>query len=374
MTPLERIESLDQQITDLLGDLPSPAQPIDASHGALQRLQWALAAFWSDPGPDGTTRKQKLLTLRRELLLAEVDLRVADQTLDADQATQMLTCLALPQSWQRRHLPQQQRPQVFRPLLESSQPNWRSFLHGALVITANVPEGKLLTSQDTSGGALLCSLSHGIEAYASLAELHADLCERLDDPLQSQPLLHLFCNEEDAERARHAERLRYDWFADDLLDAQVERLLETQRQRLNNTWVEGPHDQREAQLNTAISLKDAIGAQAVLKTRYSLLLEKHLPNWLRNSSTQALSHIMQTMQELVLATEASTAPGILTLGQFQQQHSLLAWTRDRLQSRIRHDLNLALAPEQVRVNVTQGLQTGPHVNPLNPSSYVTWQG
>ncbi|RWU23637.1 hypothetical protein DM813_10815 [Pseudomonas alkylphenolica] len=374
MTPLERIERLDQQVSALLIDLPSPAQPVDASHAALQRLQRALAAFWADPGPDGHTRKQQLLTLRRDLLLAELDLRVADQTLDADQAGQVRTCLTLPHAWQRRHLPQQQRPQVFRPLLEGSHPNWRSFLHGALVITADVPEGKLLTSQDASGGALLCSLSHGIEAYASLAELHAELCERLDDPLQSQPLLHLFCNEEDAERARHAERLRYDWFTDDLLEAQIERLLDTQRQRLNITWLEGQQDNFGDRLKKAMCLNDAIGTQAVLKTRYSLLLERHLPTWLRNSNTQALSHIMQTMQELVLATEASSAPGILTLGQFQQQHSLLAWTRERLQTRIRHDLNLALAPEQIRVNVTQGLQTGSHLNPLNPSSYVTWQG
>lgn len=372
MTPLERIERLDQQVSALLIDLPSPAQPVDASHAALQRLQGTLAAFWTEPGPDGQTRKQQLLKLRRDLLLAELDLRVADQTLDADQAGQLRTCLTLPHAWQRRHLPQQQRPQVFRPLLEGSHPNWRSFLHGALVITANVPEGKLLTSQDTSGGALLCSLSHGIEDYASLAELHAELCERLDDPLQSQPLLHLFCNEEDAERARHAERLRYDWFTDDLLEAQIERLLDTQR--LHSTWLEGQQDNLGDRLDKAMCLNDAIGAQAVLKTRYSLLLEKHLPSWLRNSNTQALSHIMQTMQELVLATEASTAPGILTLGQFQQQHSLLAWTRERLQARIRHDLNLALAPEQIRVNVTQGLQTGSHINPLTPSSYVTWQG
>ncbi|MHC2146857.1 dermonecrotic toxin domain-containing protein [Pseudomonas sp. 210_17 TE3656] len=374
MTPLERIEAVDQQIAELLKDLPSPEHPPNDHQGARQRLHGALASFWSSANPQGVTRKQQLITLRRDQMLAEIDLRMADQTLSADQAWQMRTCLELPQSWQRRHLPQQQRPQVYRPLLESSQPNWRSYLHGTLVIIAGTPEGTLLNPGETSGWALLCSLSHGIEAYATLAELHAELCERLDDPQQSRPLLHLFSNQEDAERARHAERLRYDWYAYDLLEEQIERLLDTQRQRLSNAWLQEQQGNLLARLDKAMSLKEDCGAQAALQTRYSLLLEKHLPAWLRKTSAQGLSHIMQTLQELVLATEEAAAPGILTLTRFQQQHSLLAWTRERLQTRIRHDLGVTLAPEQIRVSITRGRQTGPHLNPLNPSSHVTWQG
>ncbi|MFQ6573661.1 dermonecrotic toxin domain-containing protein [Pseudomonas sp. UM16] len=374
MSPLERIEALDQQITELLKELPRAQQSVDSSHEARQRLHGALAGFWSDPGPEGTTRKQQLLTLHREHLRAEIDLRLADQTLDVEHARQIRTCLELPRSWQRRHLPQHQRPQVYRPLLECSRPNWRSYLHGALVITTNAPEGTLLKPGDSRGRALLYSLSHGIEAYASLAELHSELCERLDDPLQSTPLLHLLSNREDAERGRHAERLRYDWYAYDLLEVQIERLLDAQRQRLNGAWLAGQQGQLMERLNKAISLKEDIGTQAALKTRYSLLLEKHLPSWLRNTTSQGLSHIMQSMQELVLATQRATAPGILNLTQFQQRHNLLAWTRERLQARIQHDLNVMLVPEQVRVNITHGLQTGPHLNPLNPSSYVTWHG
>ncbi|MDD2050314.1 dermonecrotic toxin domain-containing protein [Pseudomonas putida] len=374
MTPLERIEAVDQQIAELLKDLPSPETPLNGTHGEHQHLQGALAGFWSAAVIDGVTRKQQLITLRRNQLRAEIDLRVADQTLDAEHAWQIRTCLELPQSWQRRHLPPQQRPQVFRPLLESSRPNWRSYLHGTLVVIAGAPEGTLLEPEQTRGRALLCSLSHGIEAYASLAELHAELCERLDDPQQSKPLLHLFDPQEDAERARHAERLRYDWYAYDLLEEQIERLLGTQRQRLNNAWLQAQQGELRARLDKAMSLKDDCGAQGALKTRYSLLLEKHLPSWLRQTSAQGLSHIMQTLQELVLVTEQAAAPGILDFTRFQQQHSLLAWTRTRLQARIRHDLGVTLAPEQVRVSITRARQTGPHLNPLNPSSHVTWQG
>ena len=117
MPPLERIEADDQQIADLLKDLPTPDQPPNDNQGARQRLHGALASFWSSANPEGVTRKQQLITLRHEQLLAEIDLRVADQTLSADQAWQMRICLELPQSRQRRHLPQQQRPQVYRPLV-----------------------------------------------------------------------------------------------------------------------------------------------------------------------------------------------------------------------------------------------------------------
>ena len=374
MTPLDRIEALDRQIADLLTDLPSPESPFTDNHGARQRLHGALASFWSTANPQGVTRKQQLITLRRDLLLAEVELRLADQTLDAGQARQVRTCLEFPQSWQRRHLSQSQRPQVYRPLLEGSQPNWRSYLHGTLVIIGNAPEGTLLKPEDTSGPALLCSLSHGLEAYATLAELHTELCERLDDPQQSQPLLHLFSNQEDAERARHAERLRYDWYAYDLLEEQIERLLDSQRQRLNNAWLPKQQGELRARLAKVMSLKEDCSAQAALKTRYALLLEKHLPPWLRKTSAQGLSHIMQTLQELVLATQKAAAPGILNFTQFQQQHSLLAWANERLQARIRHDLGVNLEPEQVRVSITRARQTGPHLNPLNPSSYVTGHG
>ncbi|MDZ3994978.1 hypothetical protein PspTeo4_38352 [Pseudomonas sp. Teo4] len=49
------------------------------------------------------------------------------------------------------------------------------------------PQGRLVDAQEQVGKVLLCSLAHGIEAFDSLADLHVELCERLEDPLQSAP-------------------------------------------------------------------------------------------------------------------------------------------------------------------------------------------
>ncbi|WP_322366156.1 hypothetical protein [Pseudomonas sp. Teo4] len=58
---------------------------------------------------------------------------------------------------------------------------------GLLVVMEQGPQGRLVDAQEQVGKVLLCSLAHGIEAFDSLADLHVELCERLEDPLQSAP-------------------------------------------------------------------------------------------------------------------------------------------------------------------------------------------
>lgn len=378
MLPLEQLETLDRQIQALLAELPSFDPALTPTADARQRVHDALADFWTKPDSSGTTSKQRLIALRGEQLLAEIQLRLGDRTLDIEQAYLLRVCLELPLAWQRRHLPSARRPQVYRPLLEGYRPNWRSHLPGVLVIVEGSPEGAMLSAEDDTGNVLLCCLSQGIEAFASLQALHTELCERLDDPVQSVPLLHLYADPEQAERARRADRLRYDWYADDLLTEQVEQLLNTQRQRLNqaSAWQQPAtiHVDLDQQLRTALQLQADIGSQPALTTRYSLLLEKHLPNWLRMTTPQGLSHIMQTLQKLASAAELAAAPGILNLTQFQEQHSLLAWTQARLAERLRSDLGLAYAPTDILVSIVRARQVGPHLNPFAPSIHVAGQG
>ncbi|MBF4212420.1 hypothetical protein EI533_32695, partial [Pseudomonas donghuensis] len=82
----------------------------------------------------GNTPRQQLLTLRKALMLTEIELRLADHTLGNGQAGQLRACLEQPLPSQRRHLPLAERPQVYRVLLEDRRPNWRSYLPGTLVI------------------------------------------------------------------------------------------------------------------------------------------------------------------------------------------------------------------------------------------------
>jgi len=369
MRPLEQLERIDQQIRDLLKNLPAP-QTDDAA--TRSRLHGDLASFWSTPDGEGLTPRQHLLRLRNAQLVAEARLRLDDQTLTDEQAALLYTCLAFPLAGQRRHLPLGQCSQVYRILIEGFHPNWRSYLPGTLVVIGGTEEGRMLTEQATTGPVLLCSLTQGIEAFDTLAELHQELCERLEDPLQSQSLLRLYSDATQAERARQAQRLRYEWYADSLLEAQIDVVIDAQRQRCNdpNLWLDATRER----MNAAMALDRDIDSQALVRTRYSLLLEKNLPNWLRNAGTQGLSHIMQTMQELVVAAERAAAPGILDIRAFTQQHSLLAWARARLGERLRSDLGIDSPPEQIEVSVVRTRRTGAILHPFATSSYIAYHG
>lgn len=372
MLPLQRIDLLNQQLLALLEAIPAPTQPLPSR----QQLQGELAEFWAVADGQGRSRQVRLADIRRAMMHAEAALRQADQTLDASLATVISTFLDLPYAWQRRPQPLAQRAQAYRPVLSRSSPAWRAALPGMFVIATGMEEGQNLTPEQATGPVLLCGLCQGIEVYPSLTELHQELCERLADPLQSAPLLQLLVSQRHRENARQADRLHYEWYADDPLQAQVQYLLEAQRQRLNLAWAtlaQGASDAGET-LCKAIAIGAEAGSKALLDTRYALLLEKNLPSWLRGASTAVLTDIMQSMQELVAVGQSVAAPGILTLRQFRQSNTLRHWVRERLQARLRSDLGLALAPENVHVAVTHTRQSGPWIYPLQPSSYVTWRG
>lgn len=375
MQPLKLIETLTDQIKALLAPLPVIDQPLNNDIHARRKLHGDLASYWSERNDKGLNRKQQLIALRQLLLLAEIDLRISDDTLSAMQAAPLRICIEQPSAWQRQQIEVAKRPQVYRPVLESP----RSYLPGVIVIITGSVEGTMLEADAATGEALLCCLSQGIEVFPSLKALHEELCQRLADPLQSGALLHLYAASSAVERARQAERLRYEWYADDPFEAQVLQLIETQRQRLNQPalWSDSQAQTtatRHMQAMAAMSLDNDLGIRAALNTRYSLLLERHMPAWLRNADSQALSHIMQTMQELVVASELAAAPGIPNLAQFQRTEDLRTWTRLRLQERLLEDFGLRLEPEQLTISITRARQIGPQPYPFNQSLFITWQG
>lgn len=367
MRPLERIEFIDQQILTLLAAMPVPGRHAQAR----PRLHHEIASFWTATDTQGRSRRLRLVDLRRALMQAELGLRIHDQTLSEQQAQLVSSCLDLPCAWQRHRQPVAQRVQVYRPVLSRDRPQWRAALPGTFVLMAGTAEGANQVPAQAHGPAYLFGLPQGIEVYTSLAELHQELCERLDDPIQSTPLLQLLVEPEQIANARLADRLRYQWYADDPIEAQVDSLIEAQRRRLHTAWATAD---AQADIGKAVALGDECGKRPLLDTRYALLLEKHLPNWLRQAGPQALTHIMQTLQVLVATGQQVAAPGILTLRQFQEQNRLEDWARQRVQQHLRNDLGLTIAPVDIEVYVTQTRQVGPHLNPFNPSSYITWRG
>lgn len=342
-----------------------------------QDLHARLAAYWLERNSKGLTRTVSLAALYRDQLDAEVRLRSTDETLSAAHAQLLRTCLELPQPWQRRHLPSTARPQVYRLLLASTAPNWRNHVPGFLVLTEQGAEGHLLDHHEPVGRALLCSVAHGIEAFDTLADLHKEVCERLEDPQQSEHLLKLMIDPDDQQSARRSERLRYDWYAEDLADYLATTLRDAQTRHLSHAWQmawkrgkQRDIEQLDEALAPALDIRKAVGSHGPLANRYGLLLEKHLPNWLRATSQQGVAHIIQAMQEQVLAIEVASAPGILTLEQFSQQHALLRWVNLRLREYLQRDPGLDCEPRDVTISVTLARQIGPIVNPLPLGSTV----
>lgn len=373
MLPLQRIEFLHSQVLALLATMPVASVPLPSR----QQLHGELAAFWAATDGQGRSRSTRLADIRRAMMHAEADLRVADQTLSVELASTLSVFLDLPFAWQRHHQPLAGRAQAYRPVLARSRPAWRAALPGLFVIATGQPEGQDLQAQQATGPVLLWGLAQGLESYPSLQALHQELCERLDDPLQGGPLLQLLVEPSQIENARQADRLRYEWYADDPLQAQVEQLLASQLLRLNQAWpaLQDASPQQAAQtLSEALALQTQAGSKALLDTRYAALLEKNLPNWLSSATPQALAHIMQGMQELVAIGEQVAAPGILTLRQFQHHDTLRHWASQRVQERLRNDLGLLAQPSSIYVHVTHTRQTGPWLNPLQPSAHVTWRG
>lgn len=342
-----------------------------------QDLHARLAAYWLARDSKGLTRVVRLASLRREQLDIEMRLRTRDQTLSQAHAQLLKTCLEFPYPWQRRHLPTAARPQVYRPLVTATSPSWRSHLPGVLVVTEKGPEGRLLESHESVGRAVLYTALHGVEAFESLAELHLELCQRLEDPQESAPLLALLPHADDTQRVHAAERLRYDWYAEDITQSQAMAIRDAHTQRLTYAWQDAWQrgQQRDIavldeDLAKALDLHAELSSKGPLATRYGLLLEKHLPNWLRATSQQGVAHIMQAMQEQVAAIEAAAAPGILTLEQFNQRHSLLAWARERLREFLQRDPGIDTDPQAISISVTLARQIGPSLNPLDISAYI----
>ncbi|MFJ9990590.1 dermonecrotic toxin domain-containing protein [Pseudomonas putida] len=376
MTPLQTLESFDPLIAGLFSSVPQP-DPALHLQAARQRYFTDLSNHWVAKDNTGKSRRERLASLRHAQLLAEMTLRIQDQTLSPEHASLLQRCLDHPLPWQRQQLPRSRRPQLYRPLLDITTPHWRNHLPGVLVIVEGAREGQMLDHTQATGLALLCSPSHGIEAFANLMELHVELSERLDDTLQSQSMLQLFSRDSDQDHARNAERLRYDWFSDDMTQTQAQCLVDAQQARLTKVWRSAQAAQTPLNdtdfiqaLANAADLSTQASSKPALQTRYALKLERHSPAWIRNASAQAKTHIMQTMQELVIAVDQAAAPGIPTHEQFLQRNTLLDWTRERLRDALRHRHQFDGDPAHIQISVTLARQTGPILHPGLATGYI----
>lgn len=349
MQPLERLEESEREIRTILAATPQ---------GPYLKLgQWrtALRQYYNQPfRPDSQqSRRERLRTLRAGQWQAEADLRLADQTLSPALHRLVSRIVTHPSAALRHGLPRAEQAEVKAVVLSASQPYWRSQLRSCLLITA----------ADAEGEVLLFSLAHGLEGFSGLPALTRELAERLDDQVQGAALLDLLPVERQLQ-CRSAQTMTFATQEQDVFQHLLDAVIAHQRRALKNAW------HAAAAPGPAIDLHSRLGNAGSLATRYSALLDRHMPPWFRSTPLQGLTQMMQSLQELASAIELASAPGLLTLQQFQQRHSLLDYCRRTLRQRLLNDHGHELDPDRIQVSTTLIHQGGPLAIPTNPGSSV----
>ncbi|UVL61265.1 hypothetical protein LOY54_25240 [Pseudomonas sp. B21-032] len=349
MQPLERLEEIDSAIHSILADTPQ---------GPYIKLgQWraALRQYYNQPfRPDSQqSRRERLRTLCAGQWQAEADLRLDDQTMSHAQHRLVSRIVTHPSAALRQGLPRAEQAQIKAVVLSASQPFWRTQLRSCLVITA----------AETEDEVVLFSLAHGFEGFNNLQALTTELAERLDDEVQGAGLLDLLPAERQLQ-CRSAQTMTLATQEQDVFQHLLDAVIAHQRRALKNAW------HAAAAPGPAIALQTRLGSAGSLATRYSALLDRHMPPWFRSTPLQGLTHMMQSLQELASAIELASAPGLLTLQQFQQRNTLLDYCRDTLRRRLLNDHGQDLDPDKVLVSTTLIHQGGPLHIPTNPGSSV----
>lgn len=327
---------------------------------------------------------------RRAQWLAQLTLREQDGTLP-DVATALAhTLLNHADHGQRQTLAAYQRPGVYTASLY--QDDHIATFPGCFIITERDARGgydasgaftapaadpfAVIDEQADAGSAVLYTLAFGLEAFDSLAALHLELAERLDDTRQAQALLAAFAPS-DRDKLHSPDRLSFTEMHTELFSAGVEQLRQRQQRAVTDAWhAAWRKEQRrdiatlQASLAEAASVIPLINRQAGLRTRYGALLHRYMPQWMKNASATDQVLIYQSMQALALATAQAAAPGLPSLRSFAERRSLLAYANQQLASRLARQLGRQVDPDQVFITTRVPYQVGPLTPPTNPESSI----
>jgi hypothetical protein len=321
----------------------------------LQRLYLdAIKRFWGFTLLQGQPARLWLRDLCQAQWRAQVQLRLADQTLTADTAQLLRQAAGTgPRPWQGT------------VVVHHGAYRWA--IPGAFVVCRHSPV------EQPAEPVVLSTLSLGFETFASVQALYQELAERLEDDRQGPALLAPLSPQVQG-AALNGEALTFEPLDSDLFDQLASQLERRQQEAVTHAWpracallelrdLDGASDL----LRTAADIAPLISSQGLRLTRYVQLLERDMPSWMHNLSQNQRLELILAMRELAVATANAIAPGLPTTRQFADPAWLQHYARTMLITELKA-LGITVPSERIIVTVTYSDATGPLVSPLHPSS------
>ncbi len=366
-----------QQLIDLVaGDPAMLHREYLVRYWRVKQVQQAPLALW-------------LKNLLRSQLQAQAALRSLDGTLDNTGKQLVDQLLATPDALGRATIPAFKRPGVYGIRFANRDHSVSITLPCAFVVTQrdarghydlsgafSIPEDHEQTeipSGADTGTALLSTLGGGLEVFASLQDLYAEVAERLDDDRQATDLL-TGLNEAQRQAVLSAEQLIWGPVQGDIFERSASDLRNWQLKQpeLEVAAWQGPLELGALgeRLKQAAHLGQLFNHQAILRARYAALLEKNLPSWLKAASDEQKIDIMHSLHDLAAALAFAASPGLPTIEQFGERAYLLDYAREAVKKRVQADLGLVIDPASITLSITYAQQTGPIPPPTNPTSSI----
>lgn len=230
------------------------------------------------------------------------------------------------------------------------------------------------TSPDNS--VVLFLPGSGLEEFSSLHALTQELFARLSDELQRETLFN-YVLAKDREQAECMAQLGYREITTPVFDDFADTLISKQQQDISHVWKvarsEGKQHALEhlaEQMNRVIEASVTLNPTAIVKTRYTVLLESNLPTWLKYAPQAEKDQWRLAVERLRYEVAASQAPGIAHTHDSGHKSSLLDFARVKLKQQIKIDHGIDVNPDAISIATTEALSTGPVIFPLATSGFA----
>lgn len=357
----------EQRSSRLLVDARQLARFVDIFCGQFKQLYYdTFTRFWLTHREQGSPVRLWLRQRRIEQLRLEALLRNLDDTLGGPAKALLQQLFDYPDQPSRAALAADTQAVVSQLQLQNLGTGRALSLPGVFVAQA----------QGGDGPVLIRTQAFGLEEFESLAALHVEFAERLDDERQGLALLQLFSRAE-TNWLGEPDNLLFKPLLADVFATGVEDIIRWQKAHADQALGEMPHapgygslQTLDNQLRRAADVAPYLARHALLRTRYAKLLEKHMPAWLRTASHEAVTLIMLSLQELATALEMAADRKLPGIAQFGERATLLAYAREQLRERIASDHSLRVDPDRITVTVVRAVPTGPVTVPTNPNSSI----